>query len=46
MAISLAGHRRAGQQRTTGKRLAKEYGAQQKRAQKRGFFSGVLGKGL
>jgi hypothetical protein len=46
MAISLARARRVGQQRTTSKKLAKEYGAQQKRAQKRKGISGLLGKGL
>ena len=46
MAISLARARRVGQQRTTSKRLAKEYAAQQKKAQKRKGLSGLLGKGL
>ena len=46
MAISLARARRVGQQRTTSKKLAAEYGAQQKRAQKRKGISGLLGKGL
>ena len=46
MAISLARARRVGQQRTTSKRLAKEYAAQQKKAQKRKGISGLLGKGL
>jgi hypothetical protein len=46
MGISLARARRVGQQRTTGKKLAKEYAAQQKKAQKRKGISGLLGKGL
>jgi len=46
MAISLAKARRAGQQRTTSKKLAAEYGAQQKRAGRRKGISGLLGKGL
>ena len=46
MAISLARARRVGQQRTTGKKLAAEYAAQAKKAQKRKGWSGLLGKGL
>jgi hypothetical protein len=46
MAISLAKARRVGQKRTTSKKMAKDYAAQQKKAKSRGFLSGVLGKGL
>ena len=46
MAISLAKARRVGQQRTTSKKLSKEYAAQAKKAQKRKGISGLLGKGL
>ena len=46
MAISLARGRRVGATIDIGRKQAREYEAQAARAKKRGFFSGILGKGL
>ena len=44
MAVSLSRFAVHGAKQTEADRLAKEYAAQQKRASKRGLFSGMLGK--
>lgn len=46
MAISLSKFKQEGARRTVAEKLAKQYEVQQKRAQKRKGWSGLLGKGL